>query len=784
MRGFLILVLLLSGIFSNAQESVEASITIKDISGKPIPNAEIRFLNSEIGVVSAKNGTAKILIVTKGNYLVQINADGYASNTKLVSINESIDINITLEESYRKLDDIVVNANKNDELYFKTAGSITSIGTKQIKDLRIWDIQDLSGLAPNFNLAQSGDNRNIAFIRGIGTTSYEQAVSTYIDGVAQFTLDSYIPQLNNVEKIEILNGPQGTLYGRNAMAGVINITTKKPVNKPSLNAGVSIAGYGQKRFNLSGQLPLVKDKLFGSLSILKDIRNGYYTNDFSGKFFDKQDQTGLNVQIRYFISKRWLAQLDHKSYWGTNDGAFPLSSDITQALKKPFHLSQDQQSTMHDKTTNNSIVVKYKGSKIDLSIQNSLQKNYRYYHDVLDADFSDFNIVGIYNNYGTDHNFSRAFTQEIRVSSNEQSSSKLKWIVGSYYYNQFSPTKQATVFGKNADFIGAPMNDFSVINTNVSNNNGMAIYANGTYNITEKLSIISGIRFDRELRKLSVSSAFEKKPDPAVITSPETSGKISYAAISPKVGIQFTPRENSLIYLTYNRGFRTGGLTSITSDPSQIPLIAYKPEYSNTVEAGIRSESKNKKLRSGFVLFYSIVNDLQIPTLVLPDAITITKNAGKLESKGIEYELNAIIFSGLTMNYTGGMTDARFKSFKTGQNGDIVDLAGKRQIFTPLSTDFLSVQYQRKIDKAKKIGMMLRAEYKFFGKQYFDVANNIKQDQYGLLNLKAGIDFKNAALSIWARNTGDKKYIAYAYDFGAVYLGNPRVIGMSIDVKL
>jgi iron complex outermembrane receptor protein len=784
MRGFLLLVLLLRGVVSYTQEFVEVSITIKDISGNPISNAEVRFLNSEIGVLSAKNGTAKIPMVTKGNYLVQINADGFASYTKLIAINGSNDINITLEESYRKLDDIVVNANKNDALYFKTAGSITSIGTKQIKDLRLWDIQDLTGLAPNFTLSQSGDNRNIAFIRGIGTTSYEQAVSTYIDGVAQFTLDSYIPQLNNVEKIEILNGPQGTLYGRNAMAGVINITTKKPVNKPSLNAGVSIAGYGQKRFNLSGQLPLVKDKLFGSLSILKDIRNGYYTNDFSGKFFDKQNQTGLNVQIRYFINKRWLAQLDHKSYWGTNDGAFPLSSDITQALKKPFHLSQDQQSTMHDRTTNNSIVVKYKGNKIDLSIQNSLQKNYRYYHDVLDADFSDFNIVGIYNNYGADHNFSRAFTQEIRLSSNEQTRSKLKWIVGTYYYNQFSPTKQATVFGKNADFIGAPMNDFSVINTNASNNNGMAIYANGTYNITEKLSIISGIRFDRELRKLSVSSAFEKKPDPAMITSPETSGKISYAAISPKLGIQFTPKENSLIYLTYNRGFRTGGLTSITSDPSQVPLIAYKPEYSNTFEAGIRSESKNKKLRSGFVVFYSIVNDLQVPTLVLPDAITITKNAGKLESRGIEYEFNAIIFKGLTMNYTGGMTDARFKSFTTGQNGDIVDLAGKRQIFTPLSTDFLSFQYQRKIDKAKKIGIMLRAEYKFFGKQYFDVANTIKQDQYGLLNLKTGIEYKNTELSIWARNTGNKKYIAFAYDFGAVYLGNPRVIGISFDIKL
>jgi iron complex outermembrane receptor protein len=198
MRGYIIFVLLLSCLISYSQESVEVSIIIKNISGKPISNAEIRFLNSEIGVLSAKNGIAKITLASKGSYLVEIKADGYANYTKLFAITGSIDINIILEESYRKLDDIVVNANKSDALYYNTAGSITSIGTKQIKDLRIWDIQDLTGIAPNFNLAQSGDNRNIAFIRGIGTTSYEQAVSTYIDGVAQFTLDSYIPQLNNV----------------------------------------------------------------------------------------------------------------------------------------------------------------------------------------------------------------------------------------------------------------------------------------------------------------------------------------------------------------------------------------------------------------------------------------------------------------------------------------------------------------------------------------------------------------------------------------------------------
>ena len=202
MRGFLIMVLMLSGTFLYSQETIDLSINIKDISGNPISNAEVRFLNSEIGVTSTKNGSVKIPAVFKGNYVIQIIADGFAIITKTISIKDSNVINLILEDNYRKLDDIVVSANKNDALYFKTAGSITSIGSKQINDLRLWDIQDLTGLSPNFNLAQSGDNRNIAFIRGVGTTSYEQAVSTYIDGVAQFTLDSYIPQLNDIEKIE------------------------------------------------------------------------------------------------------------------------------------------------------------------------------------------------------------------------------------------------------------------------------------------------------------------------------------------------------------------------------------------------------------------------------------------------------------------------------------------------------------------------------------------------------------------------------------------------------
>ena len=146
------------------------------------------------------------------------------------------------------------------------------------------------------------------------------------------------------------------------MGGVINIITKKPTNTTSLNADLSIAEFGQKRISTSLKMPIIKNKLFGSISLLHDIRDGFYTNDFLNNSFDKQKQTGLNTQLKYYITQRWIAQLDLKYYNAKNDGAFPLVGDIKELLDKPYHLSQNLVGPMHDKTRNSSLVIKYKGN--------------------------------------------------------------------------------------------------------------------------------------------------------------------------------------------------------------------------------------------------------------------------------------------------------------------------------------------------------------------------------------------------------------------------------------
>jgi iron complex outermembrane receptor protein len=234
------------------------------------------------------------------------------------------------------------------------------------------------------------------------------------------------------------------------------------------------------------------------------------------------------------------------------------------------------------------------------------------------------------------------------------------------------------------------------------------------------------------------------------------------------------------LYLTYSRGYRTGGLTQLSSDPSQPPLYPFKPEYSDNVEVGIKNNIFSNRLYLAIAAFYTRVRDAQVPTLVLPDAFTITRNAGKLTSKGIEMEIAAAPVNGLELNYNVGFTDAEYKTLKLSQNGSVVDLAGKKQIFTPDFTSMLALQYSYDLGTRQKLRPVARFEWMHIGKQYFDLGNNISQNPYHLLNIRLGVAATNFEVMFWGRNLADKNYISYAYDFGAVHLGNPRTYGVTL----
>ena len=136
-------------------------------------------------------------------------------------------MNISLSESNDQLDEVVVSSEKVEQEAQKIPVTISVISAKQAADYRLWNVKDLTVIIPNMYSASPGDDKNNTSIRGITSASYDQPVATYVDGVNQFRLDAYIPQLIDIDRIEVLRGPQGTLYGRNSMGGVINIITKQ-----------------------------------------------------------------------------------------------------------------------------------------------------------------------------------------------------------------------------------------------------------------------------------------------------------------------------------------------------------------------------------------------------------------------------------------------------------------------------------------------------------------------------------------------------------------------------
>lgn len=776
--------LLLAGFSVSAQQPVFSG-RVTGRGGSPVAGASVHLLNTDRTVVSDEEGVFRIGGVSLGKYAIGITAVGYQRlDTGLVVKAGAGIAEFHLTAGVSGLDEVVVTAQKREELLRQVPISVSAISDRQVREYRLWNNKDITGIVPNLYAADPGDGRDVVSIRGIATTSYDPAVTTYIDGVGQLGLDTYIPALFDVERIEVLRGPQGTLYGRNAMGGVINIVTREPGNVLDGMVELNAGNYGQQRYTAALRAPLVKDKLFFGAAGMYEGRNGYYTNTYTGSSYDKQHGYTGNYYLRWLASSRWSAELNVKHRAVRNHGAFPLVADAVETFAHPYQLDQNAITTMVDNTLNGSLSLKYHGPGFNLSSQTAYQRNYRYYEQPIDGDFSPYDIVSVINNYGKQWNNVKVWTEDIRISSPAGSASRWKWTAGSYWFFQDQPNKQATRYGNDANAAyGIGDSLFSTINTTKNHRWGLAFYGQAVYALTSRLNITAGLRYDYEHQWENVLGEYQHDPDPTpIVITPDTSGHVAFHAFSPKLSLDYRLSGHMMVYAVYSRGFRTGGLTQLSSDASQPPLAGFKPEYSNNYEAGLKGELPGGKLRGAVAVFYNHVNDAQVPTLILPDAITVTRNTGKLNSEGVEAEIEAAPLRGLTATYQFGYTHTRYTNLHYAENGASVDLSGKHQVFSPELTSFLALQYSHPI--AKHWQVVIRGEWKEIGTTYFDLSNSIRQTPYDVFNARVGVAGQRLEIWGWARNIGDKKYVSYAYDFGAYHLGDPRTYGVTLVAKL
>lgn len=769
----------LSIIFSfaaNAQQKLSG--TVKDKNNVSILAVSVQILNTNLNTVTNANGDFEFISVPTGKLSLRFSAIGYATIIKTITSNQNLDV--VLSDANLKLDEVTVSAQKTEENVQNVPLSITALSANKVNDYRIQNTRDLSTIVPNLYSSNPGDGRNVTSIRGIGTTSYDPAIATYIDGVNQFGLDTYIASLFDVERIEVLRGPQGTLYGRNAMGGVINIITKQPTNYTSGFAGVDIGNYGQQRYSAGIRTALIKDKLFFGAAGLFNKQSGFYTNEFNNSKFDKLHGYLGNYYLKLQASAKFALTLNVKHNENRNNGTFPLAGSVEEALTNPFKLNQNATTEMVDNLFNASLSANYSGDSFNFTSQTAYQSNYRYYKQPIDGDFSPIDGVSIINNYGKDWNKVQVYTQEIKFSSPASSTSKVKWLAGLYGFHQYNPVKQGTFFGEDGPLLGAPFPNVTSLNTNTGKSYGLAVFGQVSYALTDKLTATLGLRYDYEHKKQSALGEFLIGGMAPITTQNDTASTANFKAFSPKFTLAYAITDISNVYANYSRGYRAGGITQLGSDPSVLPLVSYKPEYSNNFEIGSKNTFLDNLLTVNVSAFYIRLIDAQVPVLILPDAVTITRNAGKLTSKGVEAELSARPFKGFNIDYNLGYNDAKYTSLQLPQNGTTVNLDGNRQLYTPNLTSMLALQYSYEVDKISKLNLVARGEWSFTGNQFYDLGNNIQQKGYNLYNAKIGVTQKHFDLFFWGRNLGNKTYIDYAYDFGAAHLGNPKTYGISL----
>ncbi len=509
-RLFLIVLLGLYGPALLAQEAAALRGKVAGASGQAIEGAFVRILNTNLGTVTDADGFFS-LPVKPGKYTVYVTAIGYTGRERTIDVTTGgADAStITLAEEAVALDDIVVTAQKEEEDLQRVPFSISALSSRKIGEYRIWNSKDIAGITPNLYSSNPGDNRNVTSVRGIATTSYDPAVATYIDGVNQFGLDTYIAPLFDVERIEVLRGPQGTLYGRNAMGGVINIITRRPTNVTNGFGEVSVGNYGQQRYSIGVRTPLVKNKLFLGVAGMYDRMDGFYTNTYNNTDFDKKHSFTGNYYLTWQIDPAWSVTANVKNHAHRNDGSFTLAGSPEEALEHPFEVNQNSTTTLVDNVFNSSLSINHSGAGINFTSLTTYQSNYRYYKTPIDGDFSPLDIVNIANNYGHDWNNVKVYTQEFKFSSPASNTSPLKWTAGTYLYYQDNPVKQATQFGENGDLYGAAPNS-AMITTSTGNNRGIAFYGQATYSVMEQLDITAGVRYDYERRKLNVAADYQE----------------------------------------------------------------------------------------------------------------------------------------------------------------------------------------------------------------------------------------------------------------------------------
>ena len=726
------------------------------------------------------------------------------------------------------IEEIVVTARKRDESLMDAPLSVSALTASDLSRLQVDDLGDLQNIVPNLSL-NIGDAANaVIYIRGVGqrdSLSFaDPGVGVYLDDVYMGRAQGSFLDVVDVERIEVLRGPQGTLYGRNTIGGAIKYVSASPSLTPFIELEAGLGNFGERRLKATWSGPMSPDgDLLGRLTLTRIVHDGYNDNDFAGAASDTDgDKETLAGRLRLQYSPSEDLSFDFTYDRSVNDPDRSITpARVTSGptliqttahflpATDPFEIEANFNDVEELEVEGVGLTVAYQLSNaIQLkSITSFRQLDYETH---IDLDGTGFEIFGVHVDQSQDQ-----FSEELQLSYD--SGGSVKALVGVFHFSEDDVTPDGISNTEPIDFSGGAGVFFSPYGTVSENDQSVeanAVFGEVSWSVSDNLEITLGARYTAESKKLKRKAcqalgAFGMVLPHIDDCSPPLNSSNPFALnldlsedfnkVTPKFGISYRLENGGLAYLNYARGFKSGGFDGRigyngASDDGAVntQALPYDPEVADTYELGWKSMLADGQLRFSAAAFLNDYQDLQLSSFSATPTggfATVFTNAGEAENWGFEAELLASPTPSLLVSLGVGYLNAEYREFINGANEDVSSLL--TPINSPELTGNLGFEYQHSLGSAL---LILGADLSYRSDYHVDVNNleALRQGDFALINASATVESQDGkwSVSLGVKNLSDEEYITHGFDLtafpgvGLAYYGQPRTYRLQVRYRL
>lgn len=682
------------------------------------------------------------------------------------------------------LEEIVVTAQKREENLQQTPVAVTAVSAETLANINADTFSDIARIAPSVQVG--GLNANQLVIRGVGQQQpglfSEQGAAIYVDGVyrPRFIMNSI--NFSSVARMEVLRGPQGTLYGKNAVGGAINIVTRAPGNDFGGDLQAQYGSRDHRKFDAAMNIPLVTDRLAAYLSYNYNKQDGYIDNLYTGGKLSDTNYYAVHAGLRLNVTDNLSLTLQSDYYRQEQSGVGyvlldasrfpPVTFAARDAILRSYRTNDDYANQAGDPSQS---LVNDKGASLtlDWSVGPGTLKSitaYRKYDDSVVSDADGTPLVARSN----PSQLSQHFVSEEINFNGAALSDALKYTVGVFYYNEDGKNpSRALDNGDNTAVL------VQTLTTRTQETTSSAVFGQATYTFFEKLGLTLGARYSKE--KKDVTAITTNLLNNAVTAN--VAGNADWSSFTPKVTVQYQFTPDVMSYATVSRGFKAGGFNTSTNF-----FQPYDPEYLWNYELGLKSEWFGHRLRANLTAYQMNYDNIQLNQIAVVNPTTgqtapIVRNAGDARIRGGEAELAVLVVDGLLLNAGFGVNDFEYTKLAPGVTVTTSNVLPN----APKYSYNAGAEYSFAVGTGR---LAMNGHYSHRSKTYFDAGNNelTAQDSYGLLSARITYEGADERWSVFAygNNLTDEYYRVAGFAAAGVYSvipGAPREVGVGFNLS-